>query len=90
MLKVEGERFKVPQGSLGSIAAASPGLGLRAGMGVFVAGYSASLVDQDFSQYTLQAVGGKQLKEESTVRASALPSLWDCSIGHPANSPDKS
>lgn len=68
ILKVEGERFKVPQGSLASIAAASPGLGLRAGFGVFVAGYKASFIDQDFTQYTLQAVAGKQLKEESTVR----------------------
>lgn len=67
VLKVEGRRFAVPSGSMASIAAASPGLGLRAGMAVFVAGYKASFIDQDFTQYTLQAAAGKQLKEESTV-----------------------
>jgi hypothetical protein len=75
-LKVPGQRFTVPEGSLGAIASASPGLLLRGGTGAFVAGYTASLVDKDDTKYTVTEVGGRNIKEESKVCTSTkLPDV---------------
>lgn len=66
----EPKRFTVAEGSLGSIAASSLSLLLRAGTGVFVQGYSASLVPEaswDADNYSVTSIAGRNVVEKSSI-----------------------
>ncbi|CAL5014109.1 unnamed protein product [Urochloa decumbens] len=72
----EPKRFAVKEGQQGSVLGASLAIPLRLGTGVFVLGYSPSLVSQSdipSDQYALELGVGWKVKEESKIGQCKRP-----------------